>query len=79
MVCTACLFIPFPVLNIRIFHLDKSVLMDDIRRTLGVFVSPRTLSLLTIVAVEMQQVASNVNKFRRVFNLDLRLSSAIVI
>jgi len=51
-------------------HLDRSVLMDDIRRALGVFVSLSTLSLLTIVAVDMQQVASDTNKSRRVFNLD---------
>jgi len=56
-------------------HLDKSVLMDDIHRTLGVFVALSTLSLLTLVAVDMQQVASNMNKLRRVFNLDSRLSS----
>jgi len=52
-------------------HLDKNVFMDDIRRTLGVFVAPSTLSLLTVVAVDMQQVASNTNKSRRVFNPDL--------
>ena len=51
--------------------------MDDIRRTLGMFVALSTLSLLTVVAVDMQQVASNVNKLRRVFNPDLRLSSAM--
>ena len=49
-------------------YLDRSVLMDDIRRALGVFVSLSTLSLLTVFAVDMQQVASNMNKFRRVFN-----------
>jgi len=59
-------------------HLDRSVLMDDIRCTLGVFVSLSTLSLLTVVAVEMQQVANNMNKSRRVFNPDSRLSSAMV-
>jgi len=52
-------------------HLDKSVLMDDIRRTLGVFFALSTLSLLTVVAVDMQQVSSNMNKSRRVFNPDL--------
>jgi len=54
-------------------YLDKSVLMDDIRRTLGVFVSLSMLSLLTVVAVDMQQVANNMNKWRRVFSSDLRL------
>jgi len=49
-------------------HLDKSVL---IRRTLGVFFVLSTLSLLTVVAVDMQQVSSNMNKSRRVFNPDL--------
>jgi len=58
-------------------YLDRSVLMDDIRRTLGMFVALSTLSLLTVVAVDMQQVASNVNKLRRVFNPALRLSSAM--
>jgi len=58
-------------------HLDRSVLMDDIRRILGMFVTLSTLSLLTVVAVDMQQVASNMNKSRRVFNPDLRLSSAM--
>jgi len=58
-------------------HLDRSVLMDDIRRTLGVFVSLSTLSLLTVVAVDMQQVASEMHKSRRVFNPDSRLSSAM--
>jgi len=51
--------------------------MDDIRRTLGVFVALTVLSLLTVVAVGMQQVASNMNKFRRVFSLDLQLSPAM--
>jgi len=55
--------------------LDRSVLIDHILRTLGVFVSSSTLSLLTVVAVDMQQVASNMNKSRRVFNS--RLSSVI--
>jgi len=58
-------------------HLDRSVLMDDIRRTLGAFVSLSTLSLLTVVAVDMQQVASEMYKSRRVFNPDSRLSSAM--
>ena len=48
-------------------HLDRSALMDDIRRTLGMFVTLSTLSLLTVVAVDMQQVASNMNKLRRAF------------
>jgi hypothetical protein len=66
------------MLNIRFFHIDKSMFMNDIRRTLGMlFVSLSTLSLLTVLAVDMQQVASNMNKLRRVFNPDLRLSSAI--
>jgi len=51
--------------------------MDDVRRALGVFVSLSTLSLLTVLAVDMQQVASNINKSRRVFNPDSRLSSAL--
>jgi hypothetical protein len=51
--------------------------MDDIRRTLGAFVSLNTLSLLTVVAVDMQQVASNMNRLRRVFNPDSRLSLAM--
>ena len=58
-------------------YLDRSVLMDDVRRALGVFVSLSTLSLLTVLAVDMQQVASNINKSRRVFNPDSRLSSAL--
>ena len=58
-------------------HLDRSVLMDDIHRTLGVFVALNTLSLLTVVAVDMQNVASNMNKLRRMFNPDSRLSSAM--
>src|SRR5712672_2113834 len=58
-------------------HLDKSVLMDDIRHTLGVFFALSTLSLLTVVAVGMQQVASNMNKLIRMFNPDSRLSSAM--
>src|SRR5712671_174140 len=48
-------------------YLDRSVLMDDIRRTLGMFVALSTLSLLTVVAVDMQQVASEMYKSRRVF------------
>ncbi|KAH9964840.1 hypothetical protein BC827DRAFT_1382551 [Russula dissimulans] len=39
---------------------DRSVLMDDIRRILG-------------VAVDMQQIAINMNKSKRVFNPDSRL------
>jgi len=58
-------------------HLDRSMLMDDIRRTLGVFVSLSTSSVLTVVAVDMQQVASTMNKSRRVFNPDSRLSSVM--
>jgi len=54
-------------------HLDKSVLMDDVRRTLGAFFALNTLSLLTVVAVHMQQVASNMNKLTRAFDPDLRL------
>jgi len=45
--------------------------VDDSRRTLGVFVSLRTPSLLTVVAVLMQQIASDINKLRRVFNHNL--------
>jgi len=52
--------------------------MDDIHRTLGVFVALNTLSLLTVLAVDMQNVASSMNKLRRVFNPDLRLSSTMV-
>jgi len=44
--------------------------MDDIRRALGAFISLSTLLLLTVFAVDMQQVASNMNKFRRMFNPD---------
>jgi hypothetical protein len=51
--------------------------MDDVRRTLGMFVSLSMPSLLTVVAVDMQKVASDMNKFRRVFNPDSRLSSAM--
>ena len=58
-------------------HLDRSMLMDDIRRTLGVFVSLSTSSVLTVVAVDMQQVASTMNKSRRVFNPDSRLLSVM--
>jgi len=58
-------------------HLDRSVLMDDIHHTLGAFVALNTLSLLTVVAVDMQNVASNMNKLRRMFNPDSRLSSAM--
>jgi hypothetical protein len=65
------------VINTHFFRLDKSVLMDDVRRALGVFVSLSTLSLLIVVAVDIQQVASNMNKLRRVFNPDLRLSSVM--
>jgi hypothetical protein len=54
-------------------HLDRSVLMDDIRRILGAFVALSTLSLLTGVAVDIQQIASNTNKSQRVFNPDSRL------
>jgi len=64
------------VLNIRFFQ-DKSVLMDDIRRALSVFVSLSMLSLLTVVAVDMQQLASDVNKSRRVFDPDSRSSSVM--
>jgi len=39
------------------------------------FVTLSTPSMLTLVAVEMQQLASNMNKLRRVFNLDSGLSS----
>jgi len=53
-------------------HLDRSVLMDDIHHTLGAFVALNTLSLLTVVAVDMQNVASNMNKLRRMFNPDSR-------
>jgi len=59
-------------------HLDRSVLMNDIHRTLGAFVALNTLSLLTVVAVDMQQVASSLNKSRRMFNPGSRLSSAMV-
>src|SRR5712672_1508636 len=51
-------------------YLDRSVLMDDIRRALGAFISLSTLLLLTVFAVDLQQVASNMNKFRRMFNPD---------
>jgi len=51
--------------------------MDDIHRTLGVFFALNTLSLLTVVAVDMQNVASNMNKLRRMFHPDSRLSSAM--
>jgi len=44
--------------------------MDNIRRILGVFLSSSPLSLLTVVEVDMQQVESNKNKLRRVFNPD---------
>ena len=69
--------IPCAALSICIFPPDKHVLMDDIRRTLGMFVALTALSLLTVAAVDMQQVASNMNKFRRVFNPDLQLSSVM--
>ena len=75
MVRTTGLLIFRAVLTI---YLDKNVLMDDIHGALGVFVTLSTLSLLTVVAVEMQQVANNMNKSRRVFNPDSRLSSAMV-
>jgi hypothetical protein len=39
MVCTTCSSNPCAVLNIRFFYVDKSMFMDDIRRTLGMFVS----------------------------------------
>jgi|SRR5712671_5430421 len=74
MVHTTCLSIPRALLNI---HIDKSVLMDDIHGALGVFVTLSTLSLLTVVAVGMQQVTSNMNKLIRMFNPDSRLSSAM--
>ncbi|KAH9961507.1 hypothetical protein BC827DRAFT_1341818 [Russula dissimulans] len=51
--------------NMKMVMDDKSVLMDDVRRALGVFVSLSTLSLLIVVAVDIQQVASNMNKLRR--------------
>jgi len=51
--------------------------MDDVRRALGVFVALSTLPLLTVLAVDMQQVASNVNKSKRVFHPDSPLSSAM--
>ncbi|KAH9952908.1 hypothetical protein BC827DRAFT_1380141, partial [Russula dissimulans] len=52
--------------NMKMVMDDKSMFMNDIRRTLGMlFVSLSTLSLLTVLAVDMQQVASNMNKLRR--------------
>jgi len=74
MVRTTGLLIFRAVLTI---YLDKNVLMDDIHGALGVFVTLSTISLLTVVAVGMQQVASNVNKLIRMFNPDSRLSSAM--
>ena len=49
-------------------HLGGSVLMDDVHRTLGMFHSLDALSLLTAVPVLIQQLASDINKSRRVFN-----------
>jgi hypothetical protein len=46
--------------------------MDDIRRTLGVFVALSTLSPLTVVAVDMQKVASNMDIKSRMFNPESR-------
>jgi hypothetical protein len=42
--------------------------MDDVRRTLGMFVCSSMPSLLTVVPVDMQKVASDMNKFRRAFS-----------
>ena len=50
------------------FYLGGSVLMDDVHRTLGMFHSLDALSLLTAVPVLIQQLASDINKSRRVFN-----------
>lgn len=42
--------------------------MDDVHRSLGAFCSWDVLSLLTVVLVLIQQLASDINKSRRAFN-----------
>ena len=42
--------------------------MDDVHRTLGTFCSLDALSLLTVILVLIQQLASDMNKSRRAFN-----------
>src|SRR5712672_3143233 len=58
-------------------HLDRSVLMDDIHHTLGGCGVMKKKTMLTLLSVDMQNVASNMNKLRRMFNPDSRLSSAM--
>ena len=50
------------------FRLGGSILMDDIRRTLGMLCSYDALWLLIVVPVLIQQLASDTNKSRRAFN-----------
>ena len=42
--------------------------MDDVHRSLGAFCPWDVLSLLTVVLVLIQQLASDINKSRRTFN-----------
>jgi hypothetical protein len=42
--------------------------MDDVHRTLGTFYSYNALSILIVVPVLIQRLASDMNKSRRAFN-----------
>ncbi|KAH9966535.1 hypothetical protein BC827DRAFT_1381797, partial [Russula dissimulans] len=66
MIGTTTLEVAYDLLkNMKIAMDNRSLMMDDIHRTLGVFVYLSTRSLLTVVAVLTQQIASNINKSRR--------------
>jgi hypothetical protein len=49
--------------------------MDDVHRTLGMFSSYDAFSLLIVVSVLIQQLASDINKSRRTF--DYCIASAV--